>query len=100
MSDLNQGEFNLNGDDVVDMYPAFSFAKAQLCTFTQLKQGLHAFLRPVTSDWLDSGVECRILRVSGGGWQKGKLRLRLEFVPDEPPPVQTTDAVLSPNNPK
>ncbi|MBE9119185.1 hypothetical protein IQ249_25375 [Lusitaniella coriacea LEGE 07157] len=31
------------------------------------------------------GVSAELLPVSGGGWQKGKLRLRLEFVPDSPP---------------
>ncbi|MGB3206515.1 MAG: KGK domain-containing protein [Crinalium sp.] len=32
--------------------------------------------------WVTSGVECEILNVLGGGWKKGKVRLRLEFVPD------------------
>jgi hypothetical protein len=32
----------------------------------------------------DKGLECEILRVSGGGWQKGRFRVRLEFIPDDP----------------
>lgn len=38
---------------------------------------------------LQQGVDCRLLRTTGGGWQKGKLRLRVnvtvEFISDEPP---------------
>lgn len=35
--------------------------------------------------WFNSrGVPVEILRTSGDGWQKGKLRLRLEFIPDNP----------------
>lgn len=30
------------------------------------------------------GIACEILRVSGGGWLKGRLRFRLEFIPDDP----------------
>jgi hypothetical protein len=37
--------------------------------------------------WFADGVECELVDVStGGGWKKGKIRLRLEFVPDEPEP--------------
>jgi hypothetical protein len=32
----------------------------------------------------DKGVEIEILRTKGGGWQKGRLRFRLEFIPDDP----------------
>ncbi|MDJ0736891.1 MAG: KGK domain-containing protein [Nostocaceae cyanobacterium] len=41
------------------------------------------------------GVECRILRASGGGWKKGKVRLSLEFIPDEPEQVpQQPESIL------
>lgn len=33
--------------------------------------------------WVTSGVECEILSVVGGGWKKGKVRLCLEFIPDQ-----------------
>lgn len=32
---------------------------------------------------LKEGVSCELLEVTGGGWQKGKLYLRLEFVSDD-----------------
>lgn len=38
--------------------------------------------------WLEEGEKCEILKADSSGWQKGKIRLKvnltLEFVPDEP----------------
>ncbi|PAX58375.1 KGK domain-containing protein [Brunnivagina elsteri] len=31
----------------------------------------------------DEGVRCKMLRANGSGWRKGKIRFRLEFIPDE-----------------
>ena len=31
----------------------------------------------------DRGLSCEVLR-PGANWQKGKVRIRLEFCPDEP----------------
>lgn len=47
------------------------------------------------SKWLGEGIPCETLRV-GGGWEKGRVRIRLEFVPDEPTP-EAFDAVRSPS---
>lgn len=32
----------------------------------------------------EKGLSCEVLRTSGGGWQKGHFRFRLEFIPDDP----------------
>lgn len=36
--------------------------------------------------WLLDGKDCEILQVGSNGWKKGKIRLKLslEFIPDEP----------------
>ena len=38
--------------------------------------------------WLREGEECEILRAGSQGWEKGKIKLKmnitLEFIPDEP----------------
>jgi hypothetical protein len=34
---------------------------------------------------LSTGLVCRLMRVDQPKWQKGKLKLTLEFIPDEPP---------------
>lgn len=84
----------LNDDDVIEMSVNLNFAKSHLSTFAQLKQGLRDFLKPVSFHWLNDGIECRVLKTTGGGWQKGRFRLRLEFVPDNvPEPESKTDKV-------
>ncbi|MEH2374023.1 KGK domain-containing protein [Nostoc sp.] len=38
-------------------------------------------------DWFsEGGCRCKVLQVKGkgGGWQKGRFRFRLEFIPDDP----------------
>ncbi len=35
-------------------------------------------------DWCNEGMKCEVLTCDGKGWQTGKVRLTLEFIPDEP----------------
>ncbi|WP_416673431.1 KGK domain-containing protein [Egbenema bharatensis] len=35
--------------------------------------------------WATEGVECKVLRPNGKGWQTGKVRIQVEFRPDEIP---------------
>ena len=41
--------------------------------------------------WFGEGVDCKSLKFGAKGWQKGKVRLRvsLEFCPDEPDVEET-----------
>jgi hypothetical protein len=34
--------------------------------------------------WFNDGLDCQALRFSGQGWQRGRVRIRLEFSPDTP----------------
>jgi hypothetical protein len=34
--------------------------------------------------WFSDGLECEALRFSTQGWQRGRVRIRLEFAPDTP----------------
>lgn len=34
--------------------------------------------------WMNEGVEAEILKFGAKGWQKGKLKIALEFYPDSP----------------
>ena len=38
-----------------------------------------------------SGVNCDLLQLDGKGWQKGKLKICFEFIPEEPELVSTQD---------
>jgi KGK domain len=41
---------------------------------------------PANYEWLREGKDCEFLRVGSNGWQKGKFKIKitLEFYPDEP----------------
>ncbi|MBD1926491.1 hypothetical protein H6F74_09575 [Trichocoleus sp. FACHB-90] len=71
---------DLNKDDVVVVKDFCNMQKYQNFT-KQVKQSVGNSLVP----WLEQGAEIEFLKASGGGWKKGKLYLRLEFVSDEPP---------------
>jgi hypothetical protein len=75
----------LNDDDVVSMKSEYSWIQSKLFLFKWLIDGLPR-LTSCLNLWLNEGVECEVLFANGGGWQKGKMRLRLEFVPDNPEP--------------
>jgi hypothetical protein len=36
--------------------------------------------------WFTDGLECEALRLSANGWQRGRVRLRLEFSPSQRKP--------------
>lgn len=94
-------KFDLNDDDVVSLLSADqSFTKTSVAKVSQLKGSLHGILKGYHPHWVDPGLACEVLKTGGGGWQKGKIRITLEFILDEPPPAQTTDVILSPNSPK
>jgi len=56
----------------------------------QLLTTLEEHLKPLStsaSNWIGDGVNCQFLKAQEvGGWKKGKMRLRVEIVPDEPEP--------------
>jgi hypothetical protein len=66
--------------------------KTPIVTLAALIQSLNNWASKFNEQWpnpkqawfTEEGVPCEILRTKGGGWQKGKLRFRLEFIPDNP----------------
>ncbi|GBF78668.1 KGK domain-containing protein [Aphanothece sacrum] len=57
----------------------------QLLEFFE-KNGIKDTYPEKKNDWLQEGKSCEILNVGSNGWKKGKIRLKitLEFIPDEP----------------
>ncbi|MEQ8755999.1 MAG: KGK domain-containing protein [Coleofasciculus sp. G1-WW12-02] len=39
--------------------------------------------RKEVNGWWNEGIQCQVLTHEGKGWQNGKVRLTLEFFPDE-----------------
>jgi pilus assembly protein FimV len=50
---------------------------------SQLEHNTEGWNEGKNSWFTDTGVDCEVLRFTSGGWQKGKVRLRLEFSPDD-----------------
>jgi hypothetical protein len=42
--------------------------------------------------WFGDGLECEVLRFDGRGWQRGRVRIRLEFCPEQQPERKLLDA--------
>jgi hypothetical protein len=79
-------EFELNDDDVVHMDPGQSMLSTPTFKVEQLKERFRSYknhLHPAIEEWVGEGIRCEILR-SGKGWQKGKVRLQVQFIPNEP----------------
>jgi len=75
---------HLDDNDVVSMDANRSLLGTQTFKVVQFARGFSdRFGSSVMDGWLGEGVECEILRVREG-WRKGKIRIRFEFVPDEP----------------
>lgn len=36
------------------------------------------------TEWFAQGVQCRYLAADGGGWQEGRMRISIDFVPQSP----------------
>ncbi|MEQ9370143.1 MAG: KGK domain-containing protein [Coleofasciculus chthonoplastes F3-SA18-01] len=50
---------------------------------TQLEHGLSEWTQDKNAWFSEEGISCEVLRFSAGGWQKGKVRINLEFCPQE-----------------
>jgi hypothetical protein len=53
------------------------------------------------SNWFSQGVPCEVLRLDAKGWRKGKVRLAIEFLPDEPEveEIPATNEIEQPESP-
>jgi KGK domain len=62
----------------------------------ELNEAIASHLKQAIANWTEEnngwftpeGLECEALRFGSKGWQKGRIRLCLEFCPDEPIPAQ------------
>jgi KGK domain len=45
-----------------------------------------------------SGINCNLLQPDGKGWQKGKLKICFEFIPEENEPVATQEPPVQTHN--
>ncbi|MFN6464915.1 MAG: KGK domain-containing protein [Nostoc sp. DedVER02] len=81
----------LSDEDVVSMAQDANLVGASTSTGEELMERLKYLVYKNTSlqedkasAWATNGVNCKLLLAQGGGWQKGKIRIRFEFIPDKP----------------
>lgn len=70
---------DLNEDDVV-LVPSGALQKYNAFIAELIEEIRKSGIKRYFSD----GVEIQFLKTTGGGWQKGKVRFRAEFILDKP----------------
>ncbi len=82
---MNQKIF-LSPEDVVSVYGNEIFVKNRTFTFneflTEMKKALQAQLTEGRENWLTNGIDCKILKPGAKSWQRGKVRITLDFEPE------------------
>lgn len=69
---------------MISIAPDITGNNGQILRINTFKQAMRKNLSNYAPQWLDQGIECEILSTDGGGWQKGRVYLRLEFIPNPP----------------
>jgi hypothetical protein len=49
----------------------------------------------VGESWVREGIGCSVLFENSNGWRKGKVRITLEFIPDDPEPINAENQQVS-----
>ncbi len=95
----------INEHDVISMDAAKSLIGLEVFKANQLPAGLkERWGTNAIEQWLNEGIDCEVLGETGGGWRKGKIRFRLEFIPETsnapvpPPPPRSVNVDRAPNH--
>ncbi|GAX37880.1 KGK domain-containing protein [Nodularia sp. NIES-3585] len=73
---------DLQDSDVIHMESSKNLGAGSTSRIGEIRQVIKN-LFSYSPSWIsDDGVQCELLR-EGRRWQSGRIRLRLEFVPDE-----------------
>lgn len=93
LPDPNQQYGTLNGDEVLFIRagrvlmsnPTFKVSEF-LDALAQLISEQEEVWSEEQEGWFTSrGAQCEVLRFGNQGWQRGRVRIRLEFCPEQPP---------------
>nr|WP_256386462.1 KGK domain-containing protein [Hydrocoleum sp. CS-953] len=73
----------LSQEDVVSVYRNEIFVKNQTFTLnqflTEMKKALQTQLAEGRENWLTNEIDSKILKLGAKSWQRGKVRITLEF---------------------
>ncbi len=92
----------LRNDEVISVEEKLHRNQSHIIKSTTLQVGeLMQKLSEIISskeNWIFNGFDCKVLRLGSGAWVKGKIKLALEFYPDEQEVSQTPEKKLSKNS--
>lgn len=74
---------SVNSNLILVNNPTFIVSEFRLA----LREMTLSYLRSLNKGqegWFGEGIDCKILKPGTKGWQKAKVRISLEFCPDEP----------------
>lgn len=88
--------FKIDDNDVIsiaDNCASYLLVENTTAKVKEIKQNIPNSVNDAIEHWITQGVDCEILRTDGRGWIKGKAKIKLsiEFEPDEPPITQVRD---------
>lgn len=101
---MNNNFENLKSDDVVSVYAGQIFVTNRTFTVGEfvsaMMQATKKQLGELTEgkeNWFGEGLECKILKPGAKSWERGKVRISIEFEPEELEIAQTVDSSESEN---
>ena len=100
---MNNNFENLKNEDVVSVYAGQILITNTTFTVNEFMSALKQAVSKVENlseekkKWFEEGLECKILKPGAKSWERGKVRLTLEFAP-EVLEVETVESSESENN--
>ncbi|PPS45760.1 KGK domain-containing protein [Chroococcidiopsis sp. TS-821] len=88
---MNSEFNNLEREDVVSVYSNQIFVSNRTFTIHEfisammpmLKDKIGSTWTEEKANWFGEGIECKVLKPGAKSWQRGKVRITLEFCPEE-----------------
>lgn len=87
---MNQPFKSVDTDDVVSVYASQIFLTSKTFTnsefVTAIFQSTKKSLGELTQEqqsWFGEGLDCKLLKPGAKSWQRGKVRITLEFCPED-----------------
>jgi|GEM_PF-766497 len=101
---MNNNFENLKSEDVVSVYAGQIFISSRTFTIVEFIAAMMQATKKQLGDltegketWFGEGLECKILKPGAKSWERGKVRISLEFAP-EVLEVETVESSESENS--
>ena len=96
---MNNNFENLKSEDVVSVYAGQIFVSSRTFTVVEFIAAMMQATKKQLGDltegketWFGEGLECKILKPGAKSWERGKVRISLEFEPEELEITQTVES--------